>query len=61
MRKIFLPLLSFSLLILTANHWTEHGVCSGGCSEWTEGAEGIYNPIGKVTISTNQIPQSSQS
>jgi len=26
----------------------------------TEGAEGVYNPIGRTTISTKQIPQSSR-
>jgi hypothetical protein len=26
----------------------------------TEGAEGVCNPIGRTTISTNQTPQSSQ-
>jgi len=32
---------------------------NGGIRERTEGAEGVCNPIGR-TISTNQIPQSSQ-
>ena len=43
-----------------ANHGTEHGVPNGGVRERTEGAEGVCNPIGRTTISTNQTPQSSQ-
>ena len=43
--------------MLTANHWTEHGVPNG---ERTEGAEGVCNPIGRTTISTSQTPQSFQ-
>jgi hypothetical protein len=42
--------------MLTANYWTEHGVPNGGVRERTEGAEGVCNPIGGTTISTNQIP-----
>jgi hypothetical protein len=45
--------------MLTDNHWTEHGVPNGGARERTEGAEGVCSPIGG-TISTNQIPESSQ-
>jgi len=45
--------------VLTANHCTEPGDPNGGVIERTEGAEGVCNSIGK-TISTNQIPQSSQ-
>jgi hypothetical protein len=37
------------------NHWTEHGeVPKRGVRERTEGIEGICNPIGRTTISTNQ-------
>jgi hypothetical protein len=43
-----------------ANHWTEHRVPNGGVRERTEGAEGVCNPIGRTTISTNQILQNSQ-
>ena len=46
--------------MLTANHWTEHKVPNGGVRERTEEAEGVCNPIGRTTVSTNQIPQSSQ-
>jgi hypothetical protein len=46
--------------MLAANHWTEHGDPNGGVRERTEGAEGVCNPIGRTTISTNQISQSSQ-
>jgi hypothetical protein len=42
----------------TANHWTERGgVPNRGVKERTEGVEGICNPIGRTTISTNQTPQ----
>jgi hypothetical protein len=43
-----------------ANHWTEHRAPNGGVTEMTKGAEGLCNPIGGATISTIQIPQSSQ-
>jgi hypothetical protein len=46
--------------MLTANHWTEHGKPNGEVRERKEGAEGVYNPIGRTTVSINQIPQSSQ-
>jgi hypothetical protein len=39
---------------LAANHRTEHRVPNGGVRERTLGAEGICNPIGSTTISTNQ-------
>jgi hypothetical protein len=39
--------------MLTANHWTEHRDPNGGVRERTEGAEGVCNPIGRTTISTN--------
>jgi hypothetical protein len=41
---------------LTVNHWTEHGVSKGGIRERTDGAEGVWNPVGRTTISTNQTP-----
>jgi hypothetical protein len=44
--------------LLTANHWTEHGVPNEGVGKRTEGAQAVYNPIGR-TISINQNPQSS--
>jgi hypothetical protein len=40
--------------MLAANHWTEHRVPSAEVIERTEVAEGVYNPIGITTISTNQ-------
>jgi len=46
--------------MLAANHRAEHENCNGGVKGRTEGAEGVCNPIGRTTISTNQIPQSSQ-
>jgi hypothetical protein len=42
--------------MLGTNYWTEHGVPNGGVREMTEGAEGVYNPIERTTISTNQTP-----
>jgi len=42
--------------MLAANHWTEHRYPSGRVRERTEGAEGVCNPIGRTTISTNQTP-----
>ena len=45
--------------MLTANHWTEHEVRNRGVRERTEGVEGLCNPIGITTISTNP-PQRSQ-
>jgi hypothetical protein len=46
--------------MLAANHWTEHRDHNGGVRGRTERAEGVYNPIGRTTISTNQTPQNSQ-
>jgi hypothetical protein len=46
--------------ICTAKHWTECGDPSGEVRARTVGAEGVCNLIGRTTISTNQIPQSSQ-
>jgi hypothetical protein len=46
--------------MLTAYHWTECRVPSKGVTERTEGVEGVCNPIGRTTISTNQIFQNSQ-
>jgi hypothetical protein len=46
--------------MLAAHHPTEHRDPSGGVRGRTEGVEGVYNPIGRITISTNQTPQSSQ-
>jgi hypothetical protein len=40
--------------MLTANCWTEHRDPNGGDRERTERAEGVCNPIGRTTISTNQ-------
>ena len=42
--------------MLKANYWTEHGVPNRGVREGTEEAEGVFNPIGRTTISTNQTP-----
>jgi len=46
--------------MLTANHWTVNGVPYGLVRERTEGAEEIFNLIGRTTISTKQTHQSSK-
>ena len=47
--------------MLTANHWTEHGVPNGGVRERTEGAERGLQPHRKNSnIIINQTLQSSQ-
>jgi len=38
------------------NHQLEHEDPNGGVRETTEGTEGVCNPIGSTTISTNQNP-----
>ena len=43
--------------MLAANHWTEHEDPNERVREWTEGVEGICNPINRTTISTKQTPQ----
>ena len=40
--------------MFTTNHWTKHRDPNEGIRRRTEGAEGICNPIGRTTISTNQ-------
>jgi hypothetical protein len=42
--------------MLTANHWPEHSIPSGGVRERTEGPEGVCNPIGRKTLSRNHTP-----
>jgi hypothetical protein len=46
--------------MLTVKHWTEHWVPDGGVRKRTEGAEGVFHPIERTKISTNQTLQSSQ-
>jgi hypothetical protein len=46
--------------ILTANHWNEPGDPNGRVRGRSERAEGECNPIERTTVSTNQMPQSSQ-
>jgi hypothetical protein len=43
--------------MLPANHWAEHRVPNGGARERTEGGKGIFNPIGRTTISAIQTPK----
>jgi hypothetical protein len=45
--------------MLTAIHWTEHRNPNEGAGESTQGAEGVFIPIGGTTW-TSQYPQSSQ-
>jgi hypothetical protein len=45
------------MLMLAVNHQTEHWNSSGRDRGRTEGAERVYNPIGRTTISTNHISQ----
>jgi hypothetical protein len=40
--------------MVEANHQTEHGDPKGGVRERTEGAEGVYSPIGRTIISIKQ-------
>jgi hypothetical protein len=40
-------------------HWTEHKVPNEGARESTQGAEGVWSPIGGTSIWTNQYPQGS--
>jgi hypothetical protein len=42
--------------MLEANHWTACGLTNREIRERTEGDEGICNPKGRTTISTNQMP-----
>jgi hypothetical protein len=46
--------------MLAANNWTEQKISIGGVRERTEEGERVCSPIGRTTISTNQISQSSQ-
>ena len=43
--------------MLEGDHWTEHEVPYRGVRERAEGVEGDCHPIGRTTISTNEIPQ----
>ena len=45
---------------MAANHKTEHWDPNGGVRGRTEGAKGVCNPIGRMTISNNHIPHSVQ-
>jgi hypothetical protein len=40
-----------------ATHQTEYGDSNGEIRTRTEGAKGVYNPIGRTTISTSQTPE----
>jgi hypothetical protein len=38
------------------NLWTEHGAPDEGVGEGSEGAEGLWNPVGEATVSTGKTP-----
>jgi hypothetical protein len=40
--------------MLTVSYWTENRAPNGGAIESTQGAQGVYNPIGGTRIWTNQ-------
>jgi hypothetical protein len=40
--------------MLTVIYWIEHGAPNEGVRESTQGAKGVWNPIGGTTISSNQ-------
>jgi hypothetical protein len=42
--------------MLAANNQTKHWDPNGGARERTERADGVCNPIGRTTTSTNHIP-----
>ena len=41
--------------ILAAIYWTEHRAPNEGARESMQGAEGVWSPIGRTTIWTNQV------
>lgn len=43
--------------MLAAKYQTEHGNSIGGVGGRTEAAEGVCNPMGGTTVSTNQTPK----
>jgi hypothetical protein len=45
--------------MLTAIHWTEYRVLNEGARESTQGAGGVWSPIGGTTAWTNQYLQNS--
>jgi hypothetical protein len=47
--------------MLAAKCQTEHRDPNGRVRKRTEGAEGDYNPIERIPISTNQMNQNTQS
>jgi hypothetical protein len=46
--------------MLAANHQIEHRDHNEGIMGRTDGSEGVCNPMGRGTISTKQMPLSSQ-
>jgi hypothetical protein len=46
--------------MITANHWTKFRDPNGGVRLRTEGAEGVCNTIGRITISIKQTAPSSR-
>jgi hypothetical protein len=42
--------------MLTVSYWMDHRALNEGARESTQGAEGVFNPIGGTTLWTNQYP-----
>jgi hypothetical protein len=36
--------------MLTVSYWMDHSAPNGGARESTQGAKGIFNPIGRTTL-----------
>jgi len=51
--------LLIQMRMVAASHQTEHRDTNEGVREKTEGVEGVGNPTGRTTISTNQTPSQS--
>jgi hypothetical protein len=47
--------------MLTVSYWMGHRASNGGARESTQGAKGVFNPIGGTTILTNQYPSELES
>jgi hypothetical protein len=47
--------------MLTVSYWMENRAPNEGARESTQGAKGVWNPIGGTTVQTNQYLQSSVS
>jgi hypothetical protein len=59
-KRLCQSLTNIYMQMLTANHWTEHWDPNGTVRAGTEGAEGVCNHIGRITILTSQNLQNYQ-